>query len=220
VLGAAGAVRALAARRGRAWLVLGALHTAVLAATTLVFQAGTQPRYFILIGTVFAVYSGVALGGIFTTSRRIAAGVVVLALAAFVVAPAAFPNESDLWIRRSARMRELVDRVHAVGAGRDVVWVADESACFYLCRTGIAIERYHAMPRADSDPAVVLAGLRGATSAVACVQQTRLPLERWSKLEALAAPEWRMRVVDDHGGYRLYEMVRDAGRAPDSEETR
>lgn len=219
LLGLAGAVRALQARRGRAWLILGVLHAGVLAGTTWFFQAGTQPRYFILVGAVCAAYAGVALAAITATSRRIAAAVVAIALVALVVAPFAYPVERDLWLRRDTRLRRLVDSVHAMRQGRDVVWVAEESAYFYLCRTRIPVSEYHGLPRHDSDPALALAQLQDASQAVACVQQASLPLERWTRFTALAAAEWDVRFAREQDGYAIYDLVRRAGATKASEET-
>lgn len=220
LLGIAGAVRALRARRGRGWMLLALLHAGALAGTTVVFQAGTQPRYFILTGTIAAAYTGVALGGLFAASRRVAWSAVALGLVALVVAPLAYPVERDLWIRRDPRLRQLVDTVHALSPDHDIVWVAEESAYLYVCRIGIAIERYHGMPRADSDPALVLTRLDDARQATACVQQATLPLERWSRFETLAAPTWNIQFVREVSGYKIYALDRRDGGTPVREETR
>jgi hypothetical protein len=125
-----------------------------------------------------------------------------------VVTPPLFETGSELWTRRNDRLRRLVDRVAAISADRHVVWIADEAAYFFPCRTGFATKRYHAMSRADSDPAAVLQDLAGADSVVACVQDTALPSRHWQALEAGAAGTWTIRQLASPTGYRIYGMVR------------
>jgi hypothetical protein len=218
LLGLAGAARALRARRGRAWLILVVLHAGILAGTTWFFQAGTQPRYFILIGAICGAYAGVGLAALISTSRRIAATGIAVTLAALIAAPFAYPVERDLWLRRDARLRRLVDSVADLRRERDVVWVAEESAYFFLCRTRIAADDYHGLPRHDSDPALALDRLHADDHAIACVQQAPLPLERWTRFTALAAADWDVRFVREQAGYAIYDLVRRTGAAKLPEE--
>ncbi len=208
VLGVVGGVRAWRARASRGWLVPALAHLAALAGTTLVFNAGTQPRYFILIGSIVAAYAGVGLAGITARSRSVGWATVVLATLLLVTTPQLYPGESDLWIRRHPALRQLVDEVERRSEGGHVVWVSEESGYFYACRAKPPLQLYHALPRADSEPQTVLDGLRDADTAIACVQQRPLPVERWQRLLTLAGRGWIVEPLAEHGEYRLFTMYR------------
>ncbi len=208
VLGIAGMLRALRARRGRAWMPLALFHAGVLAATTWLLGAGTQPRYFILTGTIVAAYAGIGWAGIIAASRRTGWIVAVVASALLVITPGLFASHHDLWVRRDAHLRALVDAVRGAAAGRDVIWVSEESGYLYWCRVRTPISTYHAMPRADSDARALLEEMRAARAAVACVQDGSQTEERWSRFAAAATPEWDVRPAGARDGYRLYDLVR------------
>jgi len=216
LLGIAGAVRAVRLHRGRAWLLLAVLHAGALVATTLLFHAGTQPRYYILAGTIVAFYAAVGWAGVVAQSPRLGlclAGAVLVLLA---VVPGVFPGENDLWIRRSPRLRALVDDVRARASGRDVLWVSDEAGYFYACRVRPPLARYHSMPRADSDPAAVMAELGAAPTAVVAVEPQDRVRERWARFAALAAATYDVQPAGTVQGYQIYNLVR-RGTGPTAE---
>ena len=208
VLSLAGALRAWGARAGRGWILPALAHLAALAGTTLVFHAGTQPRYYILVGSIAAAFAGVGLAGIAARSRAVGWATAMLAAILLVVTPQLYPDESDLWLRRNPELRQLVDEVDRRSEGGHVVWVSQESGYFYACRARPPIQLYHALPRADSEPQTVLDGLRDADTAIACVEQRPLPRERWQRLLALAGRGWLVEPLADHGDYRLFAMYR------------
>ena len=105
VLGVMGMLRALIARKGRAWMLVALVHAASLAGATVILHAGTQPRYFILIAAVFAAYAGVAVAGILEAGRAVGWATVGLAAVLFVVTPPMYPGRNDLWIRRDPELR-------------------------------------------------------------------------------------------------------------------
>ena len=208
LLGAAGVVRSLRARRGREWMLLGSVHLAALTGAALLLGAGTQPRYYILVGTLAAGYAGIALAGVWRENFRVAAWVTVLATLLFVIAPGLYPNDNDLWIRRSARLRTVVDDVRARASGGDVIWVSDEAGYFYACRVRPPLARYHSMPRADSDPAAVMAELEAAPAAVVAVEPQDRVRERWARFAALAAATYDVQPAGSVQGYQIYHLVR------------
>lgn len=119
-----------------------------------------------------------------------------------------FPGENDLWVRRSPRLRALVDDVRARASGQDVIWVSDEAGYFYSCRVRPPLARYHSMPRADSDPAAVMAELGAAPAAVAAVETQDRARERWSRFAALAAETYDVQPAGTVQGYQIYNLVR------------
>jgi len=207
-LGTMGVVRALRACRGRGWIVPALAHLAALAGTTLVFHAGTQPRYFLVVASIWAAYAGVGLAGIAARSRRVAGAVGLLGLALLASTPQLYPGESDLWMRRSPELRSLVDEVSRLADGGHVVWVSEESGYFYSCRVQPPRRFYHALPRPDSDPRTVIEGLREADSAIACVQQLPLPRQRWESLSTLLAGDWIVEPLATRGNYQLLALRR------------
>lgn len=213
LLGGAGAFRSLRARRGRAWMLPAAVHLAALTGAALLLGAGTQARYHILAGTVAAAYAGVGLAGVWRAHRGPAVGVAAVALVLFVIAPGLYPNDNDLWIRRSARLRAVVDEVRARAAGRDVAWVSEEAGYFYVCRARPPIARYHAMPRADSDPAALLRDLAG--EAIVAVQPADRARARWQDLVARASATYEIRPAGTVEGYEIYDMLRRAAPGGD-----
>jgi len=208
VLGVLGAVRAWRARAGRGWIMPAVSHLAALAGTTLVFHAGTQPRYYILVGSIAAAFAGVSVAGIASRSRGVGWAAVVLVGLLLVTTPQLYPGESDLWVRRNPALRQLVDEVERRSEGGHVVWVSEESGYFYACRAKPPTQLYHALPRPDSPPQAVLDGLRDADTAIACVQQRPLPVERWQRLLTLAGRGWVVEPLAEHGEYRLFTMYR------------
>lgn len=211
LLALAGAVRAARFHRGRAWMLLGVLHAGALVATTLLFHAGTQPRYYILAGSVAAFYAAVGWGGIWAAAPRFGLAAAAVAGILLAVLPGLFPGGNDLWIRRSPRLRLLVDDVRSQAAERDVIWVSEESGYFYACRVRPPAGRYHSMPRADSDPAALLAALRSPSGAVVAVEPHERARERWQRLAALAGPAYDVRTARVVQGYQIYDMVRRTG---------
>ncbi len=167
-----------------------------------------QPRYFILSASVAAAFAGIALDGILSRSRRVGWGIVLLAAILVVVTPPLYPGESDLWVRRAPELRELVDEVARSSAGGQVVWVSEEAAYFYACRIRPPRGRYHALSRPDSEPGTVVSGLATASTAMACVQQKPLPLQRWETLLALLDGAWDVQLLAERGDYRLYSLRR------------
>lgn len=209
VLGVLGMLRALRARRGLEWIAAPLLHLAALAGAVVLFGAGTQSRYLILVATIGAAYAGVALGGVLQRSKGVAIALAVLCAGLFVVAPPLFSGGNNLWLRRNPELRALVDAVHRQSAGRDVVWVAEESAFFYPCRVDVAVDRYHAMSRGDSDPNEVLRGLQHTDRALACVQvNSSIASERWAAFLAAAGASWSVALRQEIGGYRVYDLER------------
>lgn len=207
VLGLIGMARAMNAKRGRNWILLPLVHAVSLAGTTIVLQAGTQSRYFILIGSVFAAYAGVGLAGMFERSRLVGAATALLAIGLFVYTPSLYPGGNTLWARRDPQMRALVDHVARLSEGRDIVWVGD-SAYFYFCRKRPPLEQYHALSRADSDPGVVVAGLDHSNRALACVENNEVFLERWRSLLDKLEPMWRVERIDERGEFMIYGLRR------------
>ena len=208
VLGVAGMIRALRAGVGRAWIPLALMHVAALGGAALVLGAGLQARYLLLPAAICGAYSGVALGGMFESSRRWAAGLAAVSVGLVLVAPSMFPGRDDLWVRRSPRLRALVDEVAQAAQGGDVVWISDESAYFYAVRTHTPVERYHAISRADADPAQLLVRLRTADTAVACVQVTKHPLAQWDTFRQQAADTWNIESIVVRPDYHLYRLRR------------
>ena len=208
VLAVAGAVRAWRARAGRGWIMPAVAHLAALTGTTLVFHAGTQPRYYILVGSIAAAFAGVGVAGITSRSRRVGWAAIALVALLLVTTPQLYPGESDLWSRRNPALRQLVDEVERRSEGGHVVWVSEESGYFYACRAKPPPRLYHALPRPDSPPQAVLDGLRDAETAIACVQQRPLPVERWQRLLTLAGRGWVAEPLAEHDGYRLFTLYR------------
>ena len=208
VLGVAGMIRALRVGVGRTWIPLALMHVAALGGAAMILGAGLQARYLLLPAAICGAYSGVALGGVFESSRRWAAWVAALAVGLVVVAPSMFPGRDDLWVRRSPRLQVLVDEVAQAAQGGHVVWISDESAYFYAVRTHTPIERYHALSRADEDPAQLLERLQTAATAVACVQMTKHPLAQWDTLRQLAADTWSIEPIAERPDYHLYRLRR------------
>lgn len=208
LLALAGAVRAARFRRGRGWMILAVLHAGALVATTLLFHAGTQPRYYILAGSVVGLYAAVGWAGIWAAAPRFGLAVAVLAGLLLAVLPGLFPGGNDLWIRRSPHLRSLVDDVRSQAADRDVIWVSEESGYFYACRVRPPAGRYHSMPRADSDPAALLAALHAPSGAVVAVEPHERAQQRWQRLAALAAPAYDVQAARVVQGYQIYDLVR------------
>jgi hypothetical protein len=214
LLGLAGMWRAWKARTSRAWMLPIWGHLAALAGGVLVLGAGLQPRYFILIGTITAAYAGIGFAGIAARRRDVA--LAVGAAAAFLLAttPALNSQAHDLWIRRDPELRALADEVASRRGDRHVVWVAEEAGYFYACRVRPAVGTYHALPRADSDPAVLLEEIRQAPGVIAVVQQAELPRQRWGRLLELAAGQWYAETQFERGGYRVYFLQRSEPTGP------
>jgi hypothetical protein len=209
IAGTLGVVRALRAKRGREWLPTLIVHLWVFLGLVILTNAGSSPRYYVLAGSLLAAYAGVWLGGLYDQSRVYGLVAVAAVAASLAVVPQMYPAEQQhLWIRHNATLRGVVDRVEAVSARDDVVWVSDTSAYFYPCRVRVPITRYHAMSRSDSDPALVLTELRGANAAVACVRDTHNSTQLWVGLMKRADHDWSAAPLESLPGYRLYRMVR------------
>jgi hypothetical protein len=208
VLGLAGALRAMRHGRGRGWIVPALAHGAAFTGTTLVFHAGTQPRYFILIASIWAALAGVALAGILARSRFVGWSMVFLAALLLAWTPGWYPGNNFLWARRNPELRVIVDDVAARVGEAHVVWVAEESAYLYFCRIRPPLQRYHGLPRHDSDLQTVVDGLEDAQEAFACVQQASRPLLRWQKLLERVSGSWHVQLLEDRGTYRVFSMRR------------
>ena len=206
VLGVMGVVRSLRARQGRAWMVLPLAHAAALAAAAVVVRAGTQPRYFILIGTVLGAYAGVAVAGVLERSRRVGFGVVALAAGLLALTPGMFPDDDELWIRRNPELRALADEVSLASQGQDVVWIG-RSAYYYCCRKRPPLERFHAISRYDYDPTQIIAGWRDAASVVVVVEQTPATMQQWEQFQQ-RAQGWVAHPLGAQGGFDIYSLRR------------
>jgi hypothetical protein len=206
LLGIAGMLRALRARAWRRWMLLPLGHAAAMLGAVVLLGAGLQPRYFILIATVAAAYAGAAIAGVFARDRIAGFAVAALGIVLLIATPGWFPSESELWVRRDPELRALVDAVHARSSGHDIVWVADDADYLYACRWRPAFGTYHALPRADSDPAALLVELESKPSALAVVQQTDLPVRRWARFAELAAGRWQFELLFEQSGYRIYGL--------------
>jgi hypothetical protein len=218
--GVLGMLRAHIAQRGREWLPVLLLHLAALTAALAMTNQGTQPRYMILTGSILAAYSGVFIGAVYEASRPRGSLVMVFSGLLLGITPQMFPGGHDLWIRRNAPLREVVDTVRAsCGNGSaavepknppcNVLWVADESAYFYACRVRPPIDSYHALSREDSDPNTVLDELKTADLVVAGVRQSAPAQGQWDRFVRCAADEWSIQVVaQGHHDYQVFRLRR------------
>jgi hypothetical protein len=145
--------------------------------------------------------------------RAIGLAAAAVALLLIGLTPSFNPGAHDLWIRRDPELRALVDEVAARAQGRDVVWISEESGYFYACRVRPPLDRYHALPRPDSDPARLVEELRQVPATLAVVQQSELPRQRWEKLLELTASQWQAEPQFERGPYRVYVLQRN--RPPD-----
>ena len=221
LLGAVGGARALRWRRGAEFLPLLLLHLGSLLLATWSTGTGNQPRYFILVGSLAAAYAGAALGG--ALQRSPPSGLLLAALALVLVpwTGALFPHEGELWIRHIPRLRQVTDCVAASRAtealqAAPVVWIADEAGYFFLCRERLPVERYHSMPRAESDASAIAAALRGEPVTLVVLRDNAESERRWQALAAALGETWQ---VEERGqrcaDYRLLEL-----RAPPAPRSR
>ncbi len=217
LLGCAGAVRSLRHRRGTEFLPLALLHLGSLAGATWSTGTGNQPRYFILAGAIAAAYAGVALAGALRAAR--AWGAVLLG-AALILVPwttALFPHPGELWIRRLDRVRGVADCVAAQRVASHleqapIVWIADEAGYFFLCRERVAVECYHAMPRAESDAGAILTALDGQPTVLVCVRENAESERRWQAFLHIASASFRADSVGTPcADYRLVRLSRHDG---------
>lgn len=211
LLGCLGALRSLHHRRGTEFLPLVCLHLCSLAAATWSTGTGNQPRYFILAGAIAAAYAGVALAGASRTARGWGTALLVATLIGIPWTTALFPHPGELWIRRLDRVRAVADCVAAQrgGASEPVVWIADEAGYFFLCREHVAIECYHAMPRAESDAGAILAALHGQPTVLVCVRDNAESRRRWQAFLQIASASFTADSVETFcADYRLARLSR------------
>lgn len=214
VLGVAGMGRALRFRCGREYVPLVVLHLGSLLAATWSTGTGNQARYLILLGSILAAYTGVAVAAMLQRSRRCGGALLVLAFGLTLVLPSAYPDPGVLWIQRSARLRGVVDCVAAVRVAQrlqaaPVVWVADESAFFFACRQRIPVGLYHALSRADTDPRPILAVLKSQPDVLACVRMNAESERRWADFLQIASGRWACEsLASQCSGYRTYRLHR------------
>ena len=212
LLGAVGGARSLRWRRGAEFLPLLVLHLGSLLLATWSTGTGNQPRYFILVGSLLAAYAGTALGGALQRSRH--PGMVLAAIAILLVpwTGALFPHEGELWIRHIPRLRQVADcvaatRVAAAMQAVPVVWIADESGYFFLCREHLPVERYHAMPRAESDPKAIAAALRGEAVTLVVLRDNAESERRWQGLAAAVGGDFQTEEMRERcADYRLLRL--------------